>query len=209
MAGFVFMISYGLASWAFATGASYPVMVIAFFGVGMGTTSMHFSGLTASAKNFAGRGLAIALPITCFGLSTFWQSQVITKLFRDEDGDLMVSTVFAAYAVCLVVVGIIGSLGLVVVVDEQVEEETEVDGAREEAEVEDKRWINAETRRFLCDQTTWWFALGVFLTTGPGESFINNVSRFNNAYIHKLKTSRWDRLSKLCHLRTHPSQAQR
>lgn len=36
-------------------------------------------------------------------------------------------------------------------------------------------WLNNKTREFLSDQTMWWFATGVFLATGPGESFFNNV----------------------------------
>ncbi|KAK4695167.1 hypothetical protein P7C71_g2533, partial [Lecanoromycetidae sp. Uapishka_2] len=35
--------------------------------------------------------------------------------------------------------------------------------------------LNAETRIFLTDPTMWLLAGGFFLTTGPGEAFINNV----------------------------------
>jgi len=35
--------------------------------------------------------------------------------------------------------------------------------------------LNAETRMFLTDPTMWLLAAGFFLTTGPGEAFINNV----------------------------------
>lgn len=35
--------------------------------------------------------------------------------------------------------------------------------------------LNAETRLFLTDPTMWLLAGGFFLTTGPGEAFINNV----------------------------------
>lgn len=38
-----------------------------------------------------------------------------------------------------------------------------------------KAWLlNAETRRFLADNTMWWFALGFWLIIGPGEAFLNN-----------------------------------
>ncbi|KAI9753402.1 MAG: hypothetical protein M4579_005174 [Chaenotheca gracillima] len=46
----------------------------------------------------------------------------------------------------------------------------------EEEEQRKKTWLlNAETRRFLSDQTMWWLAAGFFLVTGPGEAFINNL----------------------------------
>ena len=35
--------------------------------------------------------------------------------------------------------------------------------------------LNTETRLFLTDPTMWFFAGGFFLTTGPGEAFINNL----------------------------------
>ncbi|PSR82897.1 major facilitator superfamily domain-containing protein [Coniella lustricola] len=35
--------------------------------------------------------------------------------------------------------------------------------------------LNAETRRFLADNTTWLFAAGFFLAIGPAEAFINNM----------------------------------
>ncbi|KAI9889611.1 MAG: putative monocarboxylate transporter mch1 [Vezdaea aestivalis] len=39
-----------------------------------------------------------------------------------------------------------------------------------------KTWLlNLETRRFLKDPTMWLFAAGFFCSTGPGESFINNL----------------------------------
>jgi hypothetical protein len=48
---------------------------------------------------------------------------------------------------------------------------------REEEERRKKNWLlNYETRVFLLDPTMWWLAAGFFLVTGPGESFINNVS---------------------------------
>lgn len=50
---------------------------------------------------------------------------------------------------------------------------------REEEERRKKDWLlNYETRIFLQDPTMWWLAAGFFLVTGPGESYINNVSEF-------------------------------
>lgn len=56
-------------------------------------------------------------------------------------------------------------------------EQQRLEKEREEEERRKKNWLlNYETRVFLQDQTMWWLALGFFLVTGPGESYINNVS---------------------------------
>ncbi|KAJ5894300.1 transporter mch1 [Penicillium taxi] len=57
---------------------------------------------------------------------------------------------------------------------EQAEQRREKE--REEEERRKKNWLlNYETRVFLQDPTMWWLALGFFLVTGPGESYINNL----------------------------------
>ena len=40
--------------------------------------------------------------------------------------------------------------------------------------------LNHSTRLFLTDPTMWFLTLGFFLTTGPGETFINNVGTLLN-----------------------------
>lgn len=56
-------------------------------------------------------------------------------------------------------------------------EQQRLEKEREEEERRKKNWLlNYETRVFLQDNTMWWLAAGFFLVTGPGESYINNVS---------------------------------
>lgn len=56
-------------------------------------------------------------------------------------------------------------------------EQQRLEKEREEEERRKKNWLlNYETRVFLQDSTMWWLAAGFFLVTGPGESYINNVS---------------------------------
>ena len=56
-------------------------------------------------------------------------------------------------------------------------EQRRLDKERQEEERRKKNWLlNYETRAFLQDPTMWWLAAGFFLVTGPGESYINNVS---------------------------------
>ena len=58
-------------------------------------------------------------------------------------------------------------------------EERRLEKQRAEEERRKKNWLlNYETRVFLQDPTMWWLAAGFFLDTGPGESYITNVSSF-------------------------------
>lgn len=187
LAGSFFGLGYLLASLAYSHELPYQVMVFAFTLIGMGTSSMYFAGITTCAKNFTGsRGLALSLPIASFGLSGLWMSQFVSRAFVGENGMLMISAVFGTFSVFLPGVGIVGGLCLQVFPAEGEEAQGESErllaedggergfGWVDNAE-DGKRWINTATRDFLKDKTMWWFAVGVFLVTGPGEAFINNM----------------------------------
>ena len=143
-AGLVFGLGYLLAAFTYRHGPSvaaggegwaFGVMVLAFVGIGMGTSCMYLSAVTTCAKNFGrGRhkGFALAMPIAAFGLSGMWQSQVGSRLLYEvaengKRGDVDVFKYFLFLGVTLLVVGIIGAVGLRVVdeedlIDEAVEE---------------------------------------------------------------------------------------
>ena len=105
---------------------SYPLMIFAFVCIGMGTCAMYIGVVAIPAKNFGKttyRGLALGMPITGFGLSGMWLSQVGSRYFSTKRpdgsaGDLDVFHFFVFLAVLLFSVGIIGSFTLRVV-DEQ------------------------------------------------------------------------------------------
>lgn len=107
-------------------GWSYPLMVFAFVCIGMGTCAMYIGVVSIPAKNFGKktyRGLALAMPITGFGLSGMWLSQVASRLFTEKrpdgsKGDLDVFRFFTFLAILLFAMGIIGTFTLRVV-DEQ------------------------------------------------------------------------------------------
>lgn len=62
-------------------------------------------------------------------------------------------------------------------ISDEEREERRREKERQEEERRKKNWLlNYETRVFLQDPTMWWLAAGFFLVTGPGESYINNVS---------------------------------
>ncbi|KAF9893230.1 putative monocarboxylate transporter mch1 [Aspergillus nanangensis] len=147
--GIIFGLGYLLAAFTYqsgpppdAGGEGWPfwVMIVAFVAIGSGTCSMYLAAVTTCAKNFGRgkhKGIMLAAPIASFGLSGMWQSQVATYLLceRREDGsrgDVDVFRFFIFLAVMLLGVGIIGTVGLRIV-DED-EEERYIDEAVEELE---------------------------------------------------------------------------
>jgi MFS family permease len=135
LASLLFVTAYILAAQAFQHALPLAVFLVAFFLVGMGTSSLYFSALTTSAKNFVGhRGLSIAVPIAAFGLSSFWEallagSPLFTKhpqsesfsddnpvpLLSTSQGELDVVRLFYFFAILLGIVGVIGSFGLITI----------------------------------------------------------------------------------------------
>jgi MFS family permease len=109
------------------TGWSFGVMILAFVGIGAGTSCMYLASVTACAKNFATakhRGLMLAVPIAAFGLSGLWQSQVGAHLLYQQmpdgtKGDVNVFKYFIFLGSLLAAVGLLGTIGLRIV-DEEV-----------------------------------------------------------------------------------------
>ena len=235
--GVFFGLGYLLAALTYHAGPPnseggwpFAIMVIAFIGVGSGTSCMYLSAVTTCAKNFGRgkhKGLALAIPIAAFGLSGMWQSQVGSHFFSEREanggkGDVDVFRYFLFLAGLLFAVGMIGAVGLQLVNEEELldeaVEELERSGLLEDSpffqrsilhDAENTNGygtlsptarstssfhgskplerptsssalkktlvLNTETRLFLTDPTMWLLASGFFLTTGPGEAFINNL----------------------------------
>ncbi|KAF3925759.1 hypothetical protein ABW20_dc0100708 [Dactylellina cionopaga] len=203
----LFVPGYLSAAYCYENKLSHIPMFFSFFLIGGGTVSMYLTGITTCAKNFTKkRGLALAVPISAFGLSPLWMSQVANAVFTIDSGDgdgtkeLDIHSIYTFFAIYLLAVGLLGSLFLKVYPDLDLDEvilrgETapllaSSPTAAEHAEygaailssnpediprVVKRRLLNDDTRNFLSDPTMWWFAAGVFLTTGPGESFVNNM----------------------------------
>ncbi|KAL8672398.1 MAG: hypothetical protein Q9168_003137 [Polycauliona sp. 1 TL-2023] len=132
LAGIFFALGYLLAAAAYRSGpmreGGFPpaVMVVAFIGVGSGTSCMYLSAVTTCAKNFGRgkhKGLALAIPIAAFGLSGMWQSQIGSRLLYERSpehyGQVDVYRYFIFLAIVLLVAGIIGSFALRVVNEEE------------------------------------------------------------------------------------------
>ena len=140
LSGCAFGLGYLLAAFAYKSGPPeelggegwpYWVMVIAFVFIGNATSFMYLSAVTTCAKNFGrGRckGLALALPIACFGLSGMWQSQVGSQLLYEKrpdgsKGDVDVHRFFLFLGLFLLATGIIGFFALRIVGEEELIEE--------------------------------------------------------------------------------------
>lgn len=128
------------------TGLPVGIMILGFVMIGSATSCMYLSAVTTCAKNFGRgkyKGLAISLPIASFGLSGMWQSQVASRLLYERNpdgskGDVDVYRFFLFLAGLLFAMGLVGTLGLRVVdeeemIDEAVEE-LERSGLLEESE---------------------------------------------------------------------------
>lgn len=110
---------------------TYPLMVFAFVLIGAGTCAGYISSVSTVAKNFGKgkhRGLALASPITCFGLSGMWLSQAATHFFYEQlpdgsKGDVSVFRFFIFLGLLLFAVGILGTFTLHIVDEDELIEE--------------------------------------------------------------------------------------
>ncbi|KAF2149116.1 MFS monocarboxylic acid transporter-like protein [Myriangium duriaei CBS 260.36] len=146
LSGSLFGAGYLLAAFTYKSGPPasaggdgwpFAVMVVAFVCIGVATSGMYLAAVTTCAKNFGRgkhKGLALALPIAAFGLSGMWQSQIGSRLLYEtrpdgSRGDVDVFRYFLFLGITLLVVGVIGTLTLQVV-----DEEEMIDEAVEELE---------------------------------------------------------------------------
>ena len=99
----------------------------AFALIGCGTPAIIISSIVTCAKNFAKstyKGLAMALPITAFGIGGLALSQVGSRLLHEpgeggKRGDVDVYRYFLFLMGLLFAAGLVGAIGLVVVNEEE------------------------------------------------------------------------------------------
>ncbi|KAH6679457.1 major facilitator superfamily domain-containing protein [Halenospora varia] len=162
----LFGFGYLLAAFTYRSGAKdvtgyiiergWPlwVMVVAFVIIGLGTTCMYLSAVTTCAKNFGKgkhRGLALACPIAAFGLSGMWQSQLGSRVLYERRpngkvGDVDVFKYFVFLAVSLLAVGLLGSVLLKVVDEEELIDEA-VDELERSGILEDSEFFRRSLER--------------------------------------------------------------
>ncbi|KAI9732376.1 MAG: putative monocarboxylate transporter mch1 [Cirrosporium novae-zelandiae] len=145
LSGVLFGFGYLLAAFTYRQGPNgwpFGLMVLAFTGIGSGTSCMYLSAVATCAKNFGRgkhKGLVLAIPIAAFGLSGMWQSQVGSHLLYEKTsqgtrGDVDVFRYFLFLAILLISVGLVGTFGLRIVdEDELIAEELERSGLLEDS----------------------------------------------------------------------------
>lgn len=132
-------LGYGVAAFLFHyvdAGAedvswTFGVMVACFLAIGTGTCCIYLGAVAVTAKNFGKgkyRGLMLAIPITCFGLSGMWLSQFGSLVLCERNvdgtcGDVDPYAFFSFLAVLLATVGILAIFLLRVVNEENLIEE--------------------------------------------------------------------------------------
>ena len=140
IAGVLFGIGYTIAAFTYRSGPPisrggegwpYWVMILGFIPIGSGTSCMYLSAVVSCAKNFGRgkyKGIAMAMPIACFGLSGMWQSQfgsqvLYERLPSGRKGDVDVHRYFLFLAVFLLIIGTLGYFVLKVVDEEELIED--------------------------------------------------------------------------------------
>ncbi|VVT55315.1 uncharacterized protein SAPINGB_P004535 [Magnusiomyces paraingens] len=87
------------------------VLSIAFFSIGLATSALHFCGVVGAAKVLPQYpGLSISIPIACFGISSLWQSQVVSKWFTvpgEDGGHVKIVQVFNFFAILYILTGFV------------------------------------------------------------------------------------------------------
>ncbi|KAK5200228.1 putative monocarboxylate transporter mch1 [Exophiala xenobiotica] len=137
LASLLFGFGYLLAAYTYKAGPPadaardgqgwpFGIMILAFIGIGAGTSCMYLSAVATCAKNYATakyRGFMLAVPIAAFGLSGMWQSQIgahllYQKLPNGHKGEVDVFKYFVFLAGTLIGVGLLGTIGLQIVDEE-------------------------------------------------------------------------------------------
>ncbi|KAL6453149.1 MCH1 Probable transporter MCH1 [Candida maltosa Xu316] len=156
---------------------------VTFCLIGLATSSLYFSSLITCARIYPDRkGLAISLPITCYGLSALLGAQLLKFPYFHSGGYLDLKTVFSFFGWLYLFVGIASfvSSSIVIVesellfniIDEQESVLLELTPSRSlEPPNHHQRFI-----KFLKDPSAWILLVSLILNIGPMESYQNNLS---------------------------------
>lgn len=177
---------------------------ISFFFIGLATSSLYFLSLLTCAKIYPEhKGLAISLPVACYGLSTLLGSQLMKiSYFKQYSGLLDLYKVFNFFGVLYLVMGVLNFISSSVVSMESeviFTNEDDVEATNEELPLMSSRSrhslhscedddnlfpersfiepLKHQERyiNFLKDKSAWILLFSLILNIGPMESFQNNL----------------------------------
>ncbi|KAI5963408.1 MCH1 [Candida theae] len=193
-----FVPSYAFNSYLVGIGCNKLALYCGTFClIGLATSSLYFSSLLTCAKIFPKhKGLAISLPVTCYGLSALIGSQLLKlnyfRLIYKSDGDILdLAKVFRFFAWLYAIVGVLSFVSSSIVLVEQDVifdlDETAVDDATTPLLQDDltpqrsSRSVDPPNHKkrfilFLRDVSAWVLLISLILNIGPMESYQNNLS---------------------------------
>lgn len=164
---------------------------ITFCFIGLATSSLYFSSLITCARIYPDhKGLAISLPITCYGLSALIGAQLLKLDCFHQGGYLNLKVVFLVFGWLYLIVGILSFISSSIVIVELellfniAAPEDDVDSTDEESpllELTPTRSLEPPNHhqrfiRFLKDPSAWILLVSLILNIGPMESYQNNLS---------------------------------
>ncbi|AOW28783.1 hypothetical protein MEM_03247 [Candida albicans L26] len=179
-----FCPSYFVNSYLVSTQSGSVIgFCVCFCFIGLATSSLYFSSLITCARICPDhKGLAISLPITCYGLSALLGAQILKLPYFHRHDVLDLEVVFSFFAWLYLVVGIASfvSSSIVIVESELLfgvtpDEETAL------LELTPTRSLEPPNHRqrfvsFVKDPSAWILLVSLILNIGPMESYQNNLS---------------------------------
>lgn len=192
-----FVPSYALNSYLVQIGCSKLALYCGSFClIGLATSSLYFSSLLTCAKIFPKhKGLAISLPVTCYGLSALLGSQLLKlgyfkMIYRLDTEMLDLVKVFRFFAWLYSFVGVLSFISSSIVLVEQDVifdlDETDADDStpllhNDLTPQRSTRSIDPPNHKkrfilFLRDVSSWVLLISLIMNIGPMESYQNNLS---------------------------------
>lgn len=192
-----FVPSYAFNSYLVQTGCNKLALYCgSFCFIGLATSSLYFSSLLTCAKIFPKhKGLAISLPVTCYGLSALLGSQLLKlnyfKMIYKLDSEMLdLVKVFRFFAWLYAIIGVLSFISSSIVLVEQdvIFDVNEIDVDDRTPLLNDDLTPQRSTRSidppnhrkrfmsFLKDLSSWVLLVSLIMNIGPLESYQNNLS---------------------------------
>lgn len=170
---------------------SVALLSFLFLLIGLATSALYFLSLLTCAKIYPQhKGLAISLPVTCYGLLSLMGSQVLKAGYFRENGKLDLYRVFTFFGTFYLVMGIINFLASLIELMESdilfsdqeplLHAHHNPDECTDDESLRPVRSTLSQRQRqrfasFLRDPAAWLLLVSFILTIGPLESFQNNL----------------------------------
>ncbi|ODV80731.1 monocarboxylate permease [Suhomyces tanzawaensis NRRL Y-17324] len=180
----------------------------AFFFIGLATSSLYFASVITCAKIYPDhKGLAISLPITCYGLSSLFGSQLMKMAYFKHDGSsyLDLHKAFNFFGVLYIIMGILNFVSNSIVIVEQdvlfaapslpdettplvslaADDEDDSNSLLPQRSLVEPQHHHQRYIQFLHDKSAWILLVATALNLGPLESYqVNLGSILKNSTYH-------------------------